>query len=118
MSIKDLHFMYVGHYQKDSSDKIWGIIKSGNNTYSFWGRRTGAPSFKKIDESVDLWSIYHNVSKKADEGYIFSVSASHNTRWSLNSLGFTEGQDRIKKLKIDEEKFNQAFVLALLGKHK
>jgi hypothetical protein len=67
-------YFWISWCQKDSHDKIWGIIKindvdeSEGNYVSFWGRR-GKKLQTKIYEVVCDWEMDSLCGKKQLKGY-------------------------------------------------
>lgn len=58
---------WAGWYCQGGSDKIWGILKDGDNIYNFWCRRGKQMQFKKIDSlkfSHKEQKGYQSISKE------------------------------------------------------
>ncbi len=74
-------------------DKVWGVFEHGGEVISFWGRRTGRLTFKKINHTI----ANSQIEKKSRDGYQgTSIEAlNHNTDF--------------------KDRFDSDYVLALCG---
>ena len=62
--------VFVGHFQDDTSDKIWGWGVKGDTIYQFWGRRGGSPSLKVLEKNdANLAAIDKLAKSKEAKGY-------------------------------------------------
>lgn len=78
-----MNYVFIGWYNKDSSDKVWGVIELQLNVYlSFWGRRGKKLQTKIIKTKThqsfinDSDGDYHGdyviddlIKKKVNKGY-------------------------------------------------
>lgn len=68
---------FVGHYQDNTSDKIWGWGVKGNTIYQFWGRRGGSPSLKTLAKTdANMQALNKLAKQKEAKGYTKQTSAS------------------------------------------
>jgi len=70
-----MNFKFIGWCKEGTSDKVWGIISLGTETYMnntsyvvFWGRRGKKLQTKILKDSV--WGIGNKIDSKKDRGYI------------------------------------------------
>jgi hypothetical protein len=64
------------HFNKDSSDKIWGWIKTDDGALSFWGRTKGTLAFKVYSSVYEVTKVERS---KRDKGYKFVGNDANDT---------------------------------------
>lgn len=64
---------WAGWFKDAKSDKIWGILKSGNAYYNFWGKRGKRMQFKR---TADI-NFCHKASKGYNELSLSQLEAIH-----------------------------------------
>ena len=85
-----MNVYWAGWYNKDKSDKIWGILKVGSAYYNFWCRRGSKMQFKRTDDlaythkrrkgyteisSSTLEDIYPGFFDEAQNNLVFALMA-------------------------------------------
>ena len=75
LSRYDMKYKFIGWCREGTSDKVWGVIPLGTETYLndvsyviFWGRRGKKLQTKILKDSV--WGIGNKIDSKKERGYI------------------------------------------------
>jgi hypothetical protein len=59
-------FLFLGWNNTEGHDKIWGLVKTSQGLFSFWGKRGKSVAFKQHENAWDAGRI---ADKKERSGY-------------------------------------------------
>lgn len=59
-------FEFLGWNNSPGHDKIWGLVKTSQGVFSFWGKRGKSLAFK---QHSSLWEAEETARKKELKGY-------------------------------------------------
>lgn len=69
-SSQSFKVIFVGHYQDEKSDKVWGWGVKDETIYQFWGRRGKTPSLKTLpDTPANRTKLKKTAQQKENKGY-------------------------------------------------